>query len=431
MTGSWQSFNWTSTEVPHHPPSERERAEYGIPLTLRPVPGPEAPQRSVFDPALKQHPNAYRAADPAFRDPALAKAWLRARRRAMDLVLAAIADSPWVDDLVLRGSVLLRAWFGEQAREPGDLDFVVVPAGRGIEDPRSAAMLDGIAAAAQLTAEQDDRGVRFDAREAVAEDIWTYERVPGRRLVLPWTAEGLPGGVVQLDFVFNEPLPVPPEPTAVPGLERRRSPVLNAATPELSLAWKVMWLLTDRYGQGKDLRDAVLLAEHGPLRPEVLREVFAEGEGYYALHPPGAAALRRAVAGVEWKHFVTEYPAFADREAEHGQRLLTALAPTFAGLPDLPEEDRAHLRRWLAAWVERYREPFARDGFDALQEALARRLGHYPAAVVITRELLGPDRHGLTETEQLLRAHPAWSGWHGYYQRNPGRLAEDLAPCDW
>ncbi|WP_309111613.1 hypothetical protein [Saccharothrix sp.] len=28
---------------------------------------------------------------------------------------------------MLRGSVALRAWLGEVAREPGDLDFVVVP----------------------------------------------------------------------------------------------------------------------------------------------------------------------------------------------------------------------------------------------------------------------------------------------------------------
>ncbi|PYC74957.1 hypothetical protein C7C45_03455 [Micromonospora arborensis] len=38
-------------------------------------------------------------------------------------------------------------------------------------------------------------------------------------------------------------------------------PVLAAPAP-LALAWKLLWLATDRYPQGKDLYDAALLAEH-------------------------------------------------------------------------------------------------------------------------------------------------------------------------
>ncbi|MFJ8040092.1 nucleotidyl transferase AbiEii/AbiGii toxin family protein [Kitasatospora sp. NPDC096147] len=331
MTDDWSTFGRRSRRVPHHGPSEDERLTHGLPLTLRPVEDPGAAQRPVFDPALKQHPHAYRASDPRFTDPAPATAWLAARRRAMDLVLAAIADSPWVDSLVLRGSVLLRAWFGGQAREPGDLDFVVLPVDREFRSGWTATVLSGIAAAAERTAGRDTGPVRFTAGAAVAEDIWTYERVPGRRLVLPWTAEGLPGGTVQLDFVFNEPLPAPPEPMAVPGLERSGDAVLYAATPELSLAWKLLWLLTDSYPQGKDLRDAVLLAEHSPLRPELLREVLAGGGE--EVPPIGPDTLALLGHDVEWGHFVTEYPAFADREAEHLARLRAALAPTFAELP--------------------------------------------------------------------------------------------------
>src|SRR6185503_14258157 len=95
---------------------------------------------------------------------------------------------------------------------------------------------------------------------AVSDDIWTYDRVPGRRLLLPWKADDL-SGWVQLDFVFHEHLPVAPEPAAVPAAGRP-SALLLAATPELSLAWKIMWLVTDAHPQGKDLYDAVLPAEH-------------------------------------------------------------------------------------------------------------------------------------------------------------------------
>ena len=50
-----------------------------------------------------------------------------ARRAALDHVLALIADAPWSAEVVLRGSRVLAAWYGERAREAADLDFVVQP----------------------------------------------------------------------------------------------------------------------------------------------------------------------------------------------------------------------------------------------------------------------------------------------------------------
>lgn len=178
MQPSWRDFDWRATEVPQAPLDDGQRLRRGVPLTLRAVQDRRAVQRPVFDPALKQHFNAYRAADPRFPDPEVEAAWLQARRMATDLVLAAVADSPWAEHLVLRGSRLLRAWFGYAAREPGDLDFVVVPREWRIEEPRTEAMFDGIARAAGHGSVSGP--VRIRAEDAVAEDIWTYERVPGQ-----------------------------------------------------------------------------------------------------------------------------------------------------------------------------------------------------------------------------------------------------------
>ncbi|HEY8983757.1 MAG TPA: nucleotidyl transferase AbiEii/AbiGii toxin family protein [Streptomyces sp.] len=296
-----------------------------VPPTLRTVPGADVTQKLVFDPSMKQYPNAYRATDPAFADPTRTDAWRAARREALETVLRAVAGSEWADSLVLRGSMLMAAWFGEAAREPGDLDFVVVPGTWGLGDPRTAPMLDGIARGAEEAAQ--GFGVAFDAAGAVAEDIWTYERVPGRRLVLPWTAPGLPGGHVQLDFVFGEHLPEEPVPVEVPG-----GAVLLGATPALSLAWKMLWLTLDMYAQGKDLYDAVLLAERHPLPYDLLHKVFEAGgewpEHYRheVLHEDVVEALRY----VEWRHFVVEFPQLADAEEEFVRRLLRAVAPTFS-----------------------------------------------------------------------------------------------------
>ncbi|MGW0707253.1 nucleotidyl transferase AbiEii/AbiGii toxin family protein [Streptomyces sp. NPDC002643] len=50
-----------------------------------------------------------------------------ARRAALDHVLGLIAGAPWSETLVLRGSMVMPAWAGSRARDPADLDFVVVP----------------------------------------------------------------------------------------------------------------------------------------------------------------------------------------------------------------------------------------------------------------------------------------------------------------
>ncbi len=145
-----------------------------------------------------------------------------------------------------------RARVGDAAREPGDIDFVVLPASRSIRHFESVAMLDGIIDAVRSTP-----GAGLLADEVTAEDIWTYEPADGRRLVFPFAVDDLPRGAVQLDFVFSEVLPILPVPLAIPSVDR----MLLAATPELSPAWKLLWLATDSHPQGKGLYDAVLLAE--------------------------------------------------------------------------------------------------------------------------------------------------------------------------
>jgi hypothetical protein len=301
------------------------------PGTMLRVLDDEAVQRTVFDPALKQFPNAFRVADPVFPSPGATRAWQTARATALTAVRDGVAASPWAEALVVRGSVLMALWFGEQAREPGDLDFVVTPASWRMEEERTSELLAGVAAAAEAWAAKDADGVRIRAGGAVCEDIWTYERVPGRRMMLPWEAPGTPGGWVQLDFVFGERLADPPERIVLPS-----GGVLYAATPALSLAWKVMWLVNDAYAQGKDLYDATLLAERHPLPASLLQDVFRlSGEWPETGRTwVGSEDLDVALGYVEWHHFAGEYPRFAGREAEFAARLRAALAPTFADAAD-------------------------------------------------------------------------------------------------
>ncbi|MFE1316978.1 nucleotidyl transferase AbiEii/AbiGii toxin family protein [Kitasatospora phosalacinea] len=385
------------TDAPKAPDAAdlARRVPAELPLTFRPVADPRARQLAVFDPSLKQHAHAYRAADPRFADPALAAAWRTARRTATDAVLAAVAASRWADHLVLRGSVVLRTWFGAAAREPGDLDFVLTPADWAPQDPRTAELF------ADLTGAVPTAGaLRFLPAEAVSEEIWTYDRVPGLRLLLPWEADGLPGGGVQLDFVFTEHLPLEPD-----LLEVAPGAALRVAGRELSLAWKLLWLATDCYPQPKDLYDAVLLAESTGLRYGVLREVFTGGEAWLAEAPPGPGAVPGGepdTGTADWAHFREEYPELTTSGEELARRLAAALAPTFAEVPDA---ERAAW--WTEGWLAPLRAAHATGGLDAAEAWLRARDASLGLTHRLLQSVLGPDTPDLLPT---LLARPAWAG---------------------
>ncbi|WKX72260.1 nucleotidyl transferase AbiEii/AbiGii toxin family protein [Streptomyces sp. XD-27] len=424
QVSAWRTFGWgpwgADETVPQEEPDEATRAALSLPATLRPVAGgdDDVVQRPVFDPSMTHYRKAMRLGEPEFADAETSGRWYAARRRALDLVLAAVADSEWADHLVLRGSVLLRAWFGEAAREPGDLDFVVEPATWRLADDRTDRMLASIARGADLAARRGGGPVRLDSRGAAGDEIWTYDRVPGRRLVLPWRAEGLPGGTVQLDFVFNEPLPAPTVHTAIPRSDGAGDPArLRAVTPELSLAWKIMWLATDIFPEGKDLYDAVLLAESGAagLSFDLLRAVFrGVDDGFYDRNPVLPEDIVHSLSRTEWFEFAKEYPGLAGparstRDAPPTalvDRLVTALAPVYA-LDDGSGESARYQRyaAWLAPLTRECRGLPGGSGPDAVHEHLLEARVQAEPALVVTRELLGRGACDLDRAAALLAAY--------------------------
>jgi hypothetical protein len=280
---------------------------------------PDPVQPLVFDPALMdQRGRASRTADPAFSDEADAAAWRLARRSAMEQVLRVVGRSPWRESLVLRGGLLLQSWLPKTARESRDIDWIVTsPEAEPLLLPE---LLD-LLAADRFTPD----AVELLPREHRLSEIWAYDRVPGRRVLVPFQAAGLPPGELQLDFVFGQLLPVAPVETELAMLHG--APVrLRAVTRELALAWKILWLATDINPQGKDLYDAVLLAEDQEvaLPPELLVEV---------LRSAGAenTVLADAVSAdwdVDWPNFRLEYPAVVGSPREWVDRLAGALGPT-------------------------------------------------------------------------------------------------------
>ncbi|WP_354639051.1 nucleotidyl transferase AbiEii/AbiGii toxin family protein [Kitasatospora camelliae] len=407
---AWDALDWGPWQgklLPRQAPSEATREELDLPRAIVPIDADGVTQQPVFDPALAGYARALRPSEPAFADGAVAERWLAARREALDTVLSAVAATPWAEHLVLRGSVLLRAWYGEEAREPGDLDFVVRPQDWQLEDPRTDRMLEEIAAAA----ERLSGGVRLHADRAVSDEIWTYSRVPGRRLVVPWSAADLPGGTVQLDFVFTEHLPAEPQRSELPGV----TGTLLTATPELSLAWKVLWLVTDNHPQGKDLYDALLLTRSTELSYDLLREAFVgpyEAWAYRPLLPQQISWLE-----ADWDEFAKDHPHLAEQGEAYEERLAQALAGTFGGRTD--QELRV---RWMAPVVEELRTVVAEAGAEGVQQKLADRYMEAIDRLVVTQELLGCD---LAEAQRLVAGHQADSEyWVGRVRKAVEQLAE-------
>lgn len=403
----WSRLWQVPGEVPHAPLDEETRHRLDLPRTL--LPTPEGLTRpAVFDPALKHRRNGFRAGEPRFADEAAAHVWHRARRTALDIVLAAIADGSWSDHLMLRGSVLMATWFPGAARDPGDLDFVVVPEDWSIDEPRTADFLADIARDAAAASAHTP--VRIDAAAMLTEDIWTYERVPGRRMLLPWTAPGIPGGAVQLDFVFNEPLPGPPVPTELRPLGEGPGCRLLAASPALSLAWKLVWLVNDQYPQGKDLYDAVLLADHTPPTYDMVRGALVLA-GEDGLIPAGYWWLD-SLNHVDWDGFGEEYPsAVADYDAL-GARLVQALEPVFAEVERLDESGYDRWARWLAPLI---------DTAKPVTELADTGPSGLRAAVIITRERAG--RRRLTLEAALHSVLTDYEKWR-YWREDPDRCRD-------
>jgi len=286
----------------------------------------------VFDPALKQFGRAIRAGEPQFADEALARKWHEARMRVMHHVLDSIARTAAVDHLVLRGSAVMTSWFGDQARRPGDLDFVVTPQSLTLDARESKRLLGDVLSS--LDGSIIDEELWIPADNFSVEEIWTYEKAPGQRVVVPWRSNSSAmDGTIQLDFVFGEIVPSEPtrEDVCFGDLGTIDFPV---ASRQQSLAWKLVWLVTDCYAMGKDLYDAVLLAESITPELDLIRETFAAAnEG--AWDPfDNFMKFRVDSLNVEWDDFLAEYPN-SGTEAEWRERLDVALQPLWLELESI------------------------------------------------------------------------------------------------
>lgn len=305
---------------------------------------------------------------------------LAARRAAIDAALATVARSPWVDHLVLRGSVPLRTWLGAAAREPDDVDFLVSSRRRPLSDARIREMVDDLG---ERLGRVSGGPARFDAAYLEWEELRAYGPASGLRLLVPWRSrdDETIRGTLQLDFSVDDALPEPPARTEIARLgEDGPGALLWAATPRAALAWKLRWIIEDDDARPKDVHDAALLAEYcvaqgDPLIRDRRTRWWSDREfGYLVVQAREAA----------WAELAARYPHLAGRHDEFVWRLFRALYPAVGGevaVGGLVERLSSDLRWW--------RETVAEEGFAALERELSE-FGYSTVELVVgLREVLG------------------------------------------
>jgi len=278
----------------------------------------------IFEPALLHYSRAFRKGDPKFDNSADRERWDEVRRQVIDHLLEIINCSKWKDHLVLRGSLLLKAWLGDAAREPGDIDWVFRPENIGSNDSLATELFDDLIRIASENYAVGNAIIEID--KIAIDDIWTYERAAGKRIIFPWEAKDLPPGYVQMEVVFNERLWSDPIEILVPTFQDS-SKLVWSVSRELSLAWKLLWLETDMHPQGKDLYDATLLAEQTHLLLNLLKQILQSGDWR-----PQDEELTIEFPlrwEVDWENFKLEYPWIEGEAKEWQTRLSAALASTF------------------------------------------------------------------------------------------------------
>jgi hypothetical protein len=345
LLGAWNPFGGRGPTAPasHNRPAsfatafsehcdqlERGRAKPDYPNTFVALSrGDQAGRPVYFDPALQHIVHGFRHGDPVLADLASRVEWQKGRRLVTAGVLRSLVESSELSEhLALRGSLLLKCWCPDVAREPGDLDFVVVPSTIGIQSDAG----DELVGRLMVAIRHADVGgrARLMAGQMRSDVIWTYCRVPGLRFVVPWQVDELPVGMLQIDLVFEEAVPE--------NAFRRDRPVLPdgsevsclVATPEMSLIWKLQWLLTDAHAQGKDLYDAVVLSRIASLSVEELDRQLRSVEPQWDRNPLSLGRIREL--RTEWKHFEAEYPWIGGTEREWLDRLIEGVRPAFERL---------------------------------------------------------------------------------------------------
>lgn len=188
--------------------------------------------------------------------------------------------------------------------------------------------------------------ITLDPDRATTNTLWSYS-CPGLRLTIPWHAPGLPEATASCDFaqVYDDDNLVGElTRTTIPRGDGGSPATVTTVDRGLSLAWKLQWLHADNHPEdrhwihededetprvslGKDLYDAVLLAEDPAtdLSLARLEQVFEPAAERIADGPPAIDTWIGAWR-VDWARFQASHPEVTGSASEWLERLANALS---------------------------------------------------------------------------------------------------------
>ena len=236
--------------------------------------------------------------------------------RAKAIFLSYIQATQGSQMFAVRGSLSLLAWVGTSGRLPYDIDLVLLPRYSRAQGRR--AIQEALAVAAE-----DE----YQFQIAHESDLQNYSKAPGRCYWLDFRARRT-DTFLQVDVAEGEYMPLPPEPMELTFAETQQQVTVLCAPPELALAWKLRWMLTDSRWQHHDLFDALLMLRYLELDPRRLQMAI---EGLFRHHETETIELYRFLDR-------TMVNASLNRYWRRMERLLLAQMPSQeAALTDLAE----------------------------------------------------------------------------------------------
>jgi len=188
-------------------------------------------------------------------------------RYVLERLLYRLSITAHRDRLVLKGAMLIAAWFADPHRETRDVDFL----GLGSSDP--ATMLDVFR---DICAVEIDDGVKFDATKLSVDRIREEQRYGGLRLKTEATVGGARVRVV-IDVGFGDTVEPEMEEIELPIMLDLPAPRLWAYTRESVIAEKfhAMVILGRANSRMRDYYDIWLLARTHEFAGERLAKAIA------------------------------------------------------------------------------------------------------------------------------------------------------------
>lgn len=187
----------------------------------------------------------------------------------MERFLYRLANSPYADNFILKGGLMLRVWNAPEIRPTMDIDML------GKIENRTEIIIKTIQDICHIETEFPD-GLVFDIENITAEDITEDAEYLGVRIRIPVNL-GTAVLKVQLDIGFGDAVYPAPKKQSIPVLLDFPAPGLLCYSKESSIAEKfeAMIKLGKLNSRMKDFYDIWMLASQFDFNGEQLRNAIA------------------------------------------------------------------------------------------------------------------------------------------------------------